>query len=298
MKYIDKLNTPYSRQGVAETQGFIRQCWNGTSYENLTYEEFKDKSQIENILVSEQADSNADACLCCYCMRKLNTTDDDEKHQRNVTLEHIVPHHISQGDWDLQRASYEKYGNLDSNHILVCIGGNLANVATPINALPYPHFISYHNLSASCNGRVVENGGIVFSHCCNNMRGNNFVDPLYLRPDVGSLVQYDAKGNLDFDDSGDVNEEWFDKDHLNLKAPGLNLVRRLWYLVSRTEYTPSDVIRAESDDDLKNDILDTALSNGHNKSSYWMSFYNKDDIWNLFSEYSWFFYYYKKRYSA
>lgn len=80
---------------------------------------------------------------------------------------------------------------------------------------------------------------------------------------------------------------------MNLSAPGLNKIRRLWYLISRTQYTPADVCSAETDEELKRKILDDAIKG---KTSLWSSFYDIKNVWNLFSEYSWFYDYYRARY--
>ena len=292
MKYIDKLNTTNARQGVKKTQKFIDDCWQDGSYKDLTYEQYKNDSGFTDILVKDQVDNRSEKAFCCYCMRTLIVNNSSVDHPENVTLEHIIPHHISQSDWNKDCHKYQAYGNLDANRVNVCIGGVLSNIATQIKSLPHPHFISYHNLVVSCDGKILEGNEIVSSHCCNNMRGNRYVEPLYLKSDVGSLIKYDSKGCLDFDDDI-INLEWFDNSHLNLSAPGLNKIRRLWYLISRTQYTPADVCSAETDEELKRKILDDAIKG---KTSLWSSFYDIKNVWNLFSEYSWFYGYYRAHY--
>lgn len=294
MKYIDKLNTPNARNGVAETQTFINNCWQNGSYNDLTYEHYKSKPVFTDILVKDQTDGRTDVGYCCYCMRKLNVDVCSVEHPRNVTLEHIIPHHISQEEWNKCCRDYQKYGNLNANHVdvCVCIDGELQYPTAQITSLPHPHFISYHNLVVSCDGKILEGEDVVPSHCCNNMRGNLYVEPLYLDSNVSSIIKYDSKGCLDFDDDF-VNQEWFDNRHLNLSAQGLNKIRRLWYLVSRTDYTPVDVCSAEDDNSLKKKILDEAIKGA---TSLWSSFYNNKSVWNLFSEYSWFYDYYRRHY--
>ena len=292
MKYIDKLNTTNARQGVKKTQKFIDDCWQGGPYKELTYDQYKKDPGFVDILVKDQVDGLSKRSFCCYCMRTLIVNNGSVDHPENVTLEHIIPHHISQSDWNKDRHKYQAYGNLDANHVNVCIGGVLSNTATQIKSLPHPHFISNYNLVVSCDGKILEGKGVVPSHCCNNMRGNRYVEPLYLKSDVESLIKYDFKGCLDFDDDV-IDSEWFDSSHLNLSAPGLNKIRRLWYLVSRTNYTPADVCSAETDEMLKKNILDAAITG---ETSLWSNFYNIKNVWNLFSEYSWFYNYYRTRY--
>ena len=213
MKYIDKLNTTNARQGVKKTQKFIDDCWQDGSYKDLTFEQYKNDSGFTDILVKDQVDNRSERAFCCYCMRALAVNGDSVNHPKNVTLEHIIPHHISEKEWndnnnEIQR-KYQKYTNLDSRYVDVCFGGNLPNPKTQITSEPHPHFISYHNLVVSCDGKILEGNEIVSSHCCNNMRGNRYVEPLYLKSDVGSLIKYDSKGCLDFDDDI-INLEWFD----------------------------------------------------------------------------------------
>lgn len=298
MNYIDKLNTPNARQGVTATQDFIDRCWNGASYENekLTYKKYKcaNDYRIKKLLVQEQYDAQVDASLCCYCMRKLFINNGVPNHSQNVTLEHIIPHHISQSDWDDNRREYQKYENLDASHVVVCIGGELSNTTTQISSLPHPHFISYYNLVASCDGAVLrsfsECSSLEPSHCCNNKRGKAFVKPLYLKADQASQVYYDEKGIVYFPD--EKRESGYE-NILNLNDVALKMAREFWYYISRSDYNVSQIENACDDEKLREEILDDAMPGADTK---WEFLKKNKDAWCWISEYSWFYDYYRTHY--
>lgn len=147
--------------------------------------------------------------------------------------------------------------------------------------------MSYHNLVASCDGTTFENNRIQGSRCCNNKRQNRFVLPIFLKDGLASGIHYTSKGELDYDDTI-YNSKWFDENHLNLNNYWIKLVRKIWYRISQSEYTAQNVDEARNDKSLRQNIIDD-IDFG-NEISSWS---DNDSAWNLLSEYSWFYQYYK-----
>lgn len=291
MRYINKTGTPFEANGKSQTKVFIDSCWceETNEYNNLIYERSRLR-QLEEILVDEQKEKGNS--YCCYCMRKLFLEAIDG-HCPNVTLEHIVPHQIKEFEWLTNKNDYENFPNLTPSHITICYNGilNEQQRGSKMTGMPYPHFVSYHNLVASCDGTIMEEDKLKGSHCCNNNRQEHFVLPVYLKKELAKGIGYDKKGFLDYDDSI-YDEKWFDKDHLNLNNSWIVLVRRLWYKISKSEYTDSCIENARSNKELRQNIIDDIDS-----ANEIMSWIDNDNAWNLLSEYSWFYQYYKDKYS-
>lgn len=289
MRHIKKTGTTFEAKGRQQTKEFVDSCWCSSSmqYKDLCY----DRSRLENLtntLVDEQNDTEGNS-YCCYCMRKLYVNDTDDGHKGNVTLEHIVPHKIKSAEWETDKDKYLQFPNLNNNHITVCFEGKLtaSQKRTRLTGMPYPHFVSYHNLVASCDGTTFENNRIQGSRCCNNKRQNRFVLPIFLKDGLARGIHYTSKGELDYDDAI-YNSKWFDENHLNLNNYWIKLVRKIWYRISQSEYTAQNVDEARTDKSLRQNIIDD-IDFG-NEISSWS---DNDSAWNLLSEYSWFYQYYK-----
>lgn len=103
MRYIKKTGILLEAEGKKQTKDFIDSCWNDAEkkYENLIY----DSSRLEklgSVLFEGQKDDNGNS-YCCYCMRRLFLKDTADKHSKNVTYEHIVPHKIKSDEWELDK---------------------------------------------------------------------------------------------------------------------------------------------------------------------------------------------------
>ena len=291
MRYIRKTGTQFEAEGKKQTKDYIDSCWNNANhkYENLIYESTR-LGKLGSVLFDEQKDKNGNS-YCCYCMRRLFLKDTEDKHKKNITYEHIVPHKIKSNEWESDKVHYLNFSNLNEKHITVCFEGELTDAQKNVKmtGMPYPHFVSYHNLVASCNGATFEDKTLVNSHCCNNNRKERFVMPIYLSPYLVNGISYTSKGELDYDDSV-YDYRWFDKKHLNLTNAWITLVRRIWCKISKSEYTDLDVEQARNDKNLRQNIIDDVDSN--NEISSWAE---SDMAWNLFSEYNWFYNYYKAK---
>jgi len=291
MRYIKKIGTPQEAKGRDETKRIVNDCWQDDirQYNNLSY----DRSCMEHlgsILIEEQSDDQSNS-YCCYCMRKLYLEDTGDGHLKNVSFEHIVPHNIKQGEWNRDKSKYYQFPNLRGDHITICYNGVLTyrQKTTKITGMPYPHFISYHNIVASCDGSTFENTKLRKSCCCNINRQERFVMPLYLSERLSSGIKYTKKGELDYDDSI-YDSHWFDDKHLSLTNAWITKVRKIWYKISKSEYSDEDVDKARNDEDLRQKIIDDIDSNNEI-----LSWNRNATAWNLFSEYSWFYQYYKNQ---
>lgn len=285
MQFIDKLNPANEKAGCDEIQSVIDSHWieEESRYRNLDYNNAKSQlGKFTEIIVGEQHE------LCCYCMRRLYTdASQNGNHKSNITLEHIIPNKISESQWLKERDRYMRFPNFAPGKTTVFTGGKLPDNSKKITSLPHPHFLSYHNLAASCDGLVLTDDlkDLAKGRCCNNRRGNKFVLPLYLIEDIQDKLDYDKEGKLDFDDD-DFDERWFGNNCLNLTCSSMNLFRKFWHDLSLSEYTPEDVAKAETVKDLRQDITDDLGCKFGELD---------DDVWRLLSEYSWFYSYYKSR---
>lgn len=286
MQHIIKIGgIPSELQGVQKVQEYLDNNWGANGpYNNPKYGK-SIRSRLRPILAGEQRD------YCCYCMRKLYIQDINN-HKANVTLEHIVPNKINPEEWNRDKAQYQTFTNLTNTYIDICPGGVLQAGQNNIKVtnVPHPHFVSYHNLVASCDGRTLETGVISEKNCCNNKRGNAFVLPMYLSNDVENEIGYDRDGKLDYDPTV-FQDDWF--QILNLNCDWLKLVRKIWYKISQSDYTERDIDNAINDRTQRHDIIDDI--DNENEISSWAT---NDVLWNLFSEYSWFYQYYKTKYPA
>lgn len=291
MRHIKKTGTPFEATGKQQTKEFVDKCWRSDimQYNGLYY----DRSRLEDLaatLVDEQKDTDGNS-YCCYCMRKLYLKDTADGHKGNVTLEHIVPQRIKNTEWDADKDRYQQFPNLNDSHITVCFKGELSEEQkkTKLTGMPYPHFISYHNLVASCDGTTFENNKMQGCRCCNNKRQERFVLPIFLKDELAHGIHYTKKGELDYNDEEVYDGEWFDANHLNLNNYWIKLVRRLWYKISKSEYTVKDIDEARANQALRQEIIDD-IDSGNEI----LSWNENDSAWSLLSEYSWFYQYYRK----
>lgn len=299
MRFINKFNPANSHNGVKESQQILDSHWeeHGESYRNLRYD-VSWMNGLRGVLLNEQKSSEDDHCYCCYCMRRLYYGRTD--HTNNVTLEHIIPNNISERQWTEERDGYLAYTFLNEEHVQVCCGGRLPDEdIEKISHLPHPHFVAYHNISASCDGSFFEiqdeHDEVTDGNCCNLRRKNLFVPPVYFDSDIEEKIQYDKKGNIVYD-KDEFGPALFDAEHLNLMCDLLCSIRRLWYRVSQSEYSVQNVEDALSNSDLRTDILDDVLSSADNKKMAF--FYDNERAWCLFIDYSWFYQYYKTKYPS
>lgn len=282
MKFIDKTKAKYRVKGLDINREMLNAQWDGRTYFNLHYETV-DKAALTRLLIEEQEG------LCCYCMRRLHIQDEGN-YRKNVTLEHVIPHKIKQEEWEHDREQYRKFSQLNDRNVTVCMNGIITDPTNKFGMPPFPHFLAYDNLVASCNGRTLdESRKEVPHHCCNNMRGNYYVEPLYFHSNVSTEIIYDGRGHIQCD------EEYVpylqEKNGINIMSPFLNDVRLFWKQVADSDYIVEQIHEAENDEGLRFDIIDDIFTN--DPTGHWL-FLEEQTPWCIFSDYDWFYSYYYK----
>ncbi len=280
MKYIDKINSTFRSEGLEKNREILKDQWNEdeSRYFNLTYRDIQSKTSLYKPIWAEQDG------LCCYCMRRLRL-----EIPSNFTLEHIVPNKITAAKWNEDRVKYERYPNLQPQNITVCPKDAHLDKTVAFGMPPFPHFIAYDNLVGSCDGRTLtKEGKEIGQQCCNNYRGNRYIEPLYLRPNVADEIDYDNQGRV-------ICAEEFvaslDKNGVNIMSPFLNNVRRFWRMIEESEYSVEDVMNAKVNTDLRQNIIDDLFvadtSEMHLIEGY---------AWDRYAEFDWFYeFYHAKR---
>lgn len=291
MKFIDKINSRYASIGNSCVQEEIDRSWNNeiSRHVALRYDaSCESLKKLKKILIEQQQ------FLCCYCMRRLSS-ETESCSSDNVTLEHIIPHKITQDEWEGkgqikgQKESFLKFDCLGPKYITICFKAEMQCPNVKISGLPHPHFISYNNLVASCNGAVLQDlsktSKVEPSHCCNLKRGNAFVAPIYLDVNLVKEIEYTKDGSIFFPD--EMENKGLDTI-LNLNDIALKMARKFWSLVASSPYSDQDVYSAINDKKLRQDILDDVAPIS------WNFLVENDSAWRWISEYNWFFEYYKK----
>lgn len=280
MKFIDKTNPEYRNKGLRINRQILKAQWNGTAYFNLGYETV-DKTDLTELLMEEQDG------FCCYCMRRLHPGKEGN-HRKNITLEHVIPHRISQEEWEHDKARYRKYAQLSDKNITVCPKGELDDVKAKFGMPPFPHFLAYDNLVASCDGQTLdESGNEVSHHCCNHIRENHYIEPLYFHAHISEEIKYDGRGHIQCD------EEYVpylkEKTGVNIMSRFLNKVRLFWKQVTDSEYTAEQIHEAENNKDLRLNIIDDIFT--YDPNGNWF-FLKEQNPWCIYSDYDWFYGYY------
>ena len=98
MQFINKFK--YKRKGHRIIKAFIKDKWNNDiqRYVNLNYNELKRIKAFKYLLLREQQG------FCCYCMRKIPFNE--------VTLEHVMPHHLEDKKRKEEVKYYSNFGKL------------------------------------------------------------------------------------------------------------------------------------------------------------------------------------------
>lgn len=255
MKHIDKsINEAAGKQVIDNlleaSWSKDEACYKGCDYGGLSKKEYRD--EVLTLMMNEQED------LCCYCMKNLK----DQK----TTLEHIIPHHLKEAEFDDYLVTPELINNVvhlerfDRNNKII-----------PPDK--YPHDISYHNLIVSCDSKI---------HC-NNFRRDAKIFPLIYNANIEKIIEYDRAGNI----SGDQYED--DLDALGLSKPNspLKFIRLIWYKLAK-QYDHIDEITPEVIEAIVLDLIDIfepvrILEDFTGNPSY------QEEVLN----YKWFFQYYK-----
>lgn len=285
MQYIDKFHPENRKKGLRINQEVLDSHWNAETgeYFSMRYKDF-DKKPFNSLLSNEQGG------LCCYCMRRLHVNA-ERNHRKNVTLEHVVPNKITSDEWNQDKGSYQKFRGLTDEFITVCPSDGVIDKKVRFGMPPFPHFIAYDNLVASCDGQTLNYDATeVNHHCCNNYRGNRYVEPLYFHVNVGNEIDYDSFGRIVCEE--EVVKYLDEKTGVNIMSPFLNKVRMFWNLVSASGYTPEDIRAAEDDEELRQDIRDDLFTT--DGLGEW-EFLEDEVKWAVYADYDWFYTYYRNK---
>lgn len=258
MLYIDK--SKHRQTGNEIVDELLGKAWNPAEkeYQKADYEglgEKKYRIPFIQLIISEQLG------LCCYCMKKIS--------EKNITLEHIIPHKIKLSDLNLPR--YFKNLELE-NHVI-----HKDNFDKTIRQIPpkkYPHDIAHSNLVGSCNSNT---------HC-NHYRGNDFVYPLFYDIQIMQKIKYDKTGRIDTEDYEETCNALGISTNRNLI-----LIRKLWRILS-SKATDIEVLTDDRIDEEIYELIDEPdytqlIEDFTGKPSY------KDEL----RAYGWFYNYYKSK---
>lgn len=264
MQFISKFNN--RKKGHHIVKCFIKGCWDRdiNQYSNLNYEELKRCKKFRYLLLKEQQG------FCCYCMREIS--------RNELTLEHVMPHHIGKNKQKEEFKYYKQYGQIKRVYYCSDIPSS-----PKLRIPPYPHSIAYENLVASCNGKLYKDGKKNHLHqCCNNYRGNNKIIPLFFLPRIADIIQYETDGTLTYCERFDSSVKL-----LNLNHSTLIFIRKIWARIVLHNIKINQIKAAIKDDNLRIDIIDDIDIELPERNTLKIDLY-----WNLLLEFYWFYNYF------
>lgn len=269
MQFIYKNQVKYFSVGHRIIDSFITGCWQEDigKYINLKYSELKRNKNFNELLLEEQKG------FCCYCMRKISLNE--------TTLEHVMPHHIKKDLTD-QLSHYQCYVSPQKVIYQPDIEQGIR-----LKYPPYPHCIAYENLTASCDGRIYEDGENYTLHaCCNNKRGNDKIIPLFFLPKIHTILKYEEDGSLLYTDEYETTIK-----SLNLNCDSLQLIRKVWARIRKKNIKITEVEAAEHNQDIRKDILVVLDIERVEEKKMSHILY-----WKLLIQFYWFYHYFNLKY--
>ncbi len=252
MEYIDKE----SREGEDLVADFLDRAKKyGEPYPTDLYDAFDKKATLKRILLEEQNDR------CCYCMRRIN-------NDRKTTLEHLIINNAS------SKEVFDQY--LENETVLnekVCYANEFVEAQATAYP-PYPHTIAYQKLAASCDGKI-ENNTVV---CCNLKRGNTFIEPLVLYPNIRERASYKRNGYILL--NGDTDPSMV--TILGLNNDTLRIIRAILIYAKENGI---DIATCRRDDLTNGAISRVDIDEDEDKLVF---NFKKDVFWNLLKDYDYF----------
>lgn len=274
MQFINK--SKHKKKGHLIVKSFIKGQWQYDiqRYVNLEYNELKRCDAFKYLLLKEQRG------FCCYCMRKIPLND--------VTLEHVIPHHIKDHAHKKDEIKYyTQFGRLKRKYVYYCPDADIPP-SPPLRIPPFPHCIAYENLVASCNGKVFEGGDAYVLHkskCCNNFRGNDRIIPLFFIPRIAEIICYEIDGTLTY-----IEKYHPTISSLNLMHHTLIFIRKVWAKIVINNISLSLVNKGLTDSDVRKNIIDDIDIDRSERNTLKVESY-----WKLLIEFYWFYNYFQKR---
>lgn len=299
MIYIDK--SKHRREGLDVIETYLEEkCKNSNNrYSDIRYdsrdngtripfyssEKGKYRKKLTRILLENQNR------LCCYCLRRLKTAQDERDSDQKITLEHIIPRGFTSGD---NVAYYQSAPGLSPDDV------ELTDCYESIDHVQrkyiHPHKIAYNNLVISCNGtfpdKETSNGGRQ-KICCNLARRRKEAYPIYFLPHVSKLVVYLKDGDV----QAMPNTNEFDLvdtmlTNTELHCDSLKEIRFLWYLLR--DENIEDIKQCNTSDSSRSLILSRHLFDRRSnveieRASELLTKFSKPMYWDTFMLYSIFY---------
>lgn len=255
MQYIDNTQKEASCKPIIDE--FLAK-FAATIPHTARYSNGFDKTPYKNLLKTELL--LVQKGYCCYCMRELQDIS-------TGTIEHVMQRSIDEQNLEQYKNKYPYFQN--TIHL------------KPFEATwkypPYPHSISYENLSVSCNGILGDNSSRL---CCNNYRGSTEIVPLMHLANIAKIIEYYRSGIVsDSTNNADITKTVRD---LNLNHKTLVEVRMLWYLVAQEKNTNNKSLLSI----IINILFRVKIPNLH-------KYYINPTYHNIFRDYGWFVNYYQ-----
>lgn len=254
MEYIEKCNNSRTdtliESYLAANDGFLTEK---NIYDNFRTPE--KPSLIDQILLPEQGNR------CCYCMRRM------DNHEDSATIEHIIPENAT----DPAEADHYFQGRptgLNSRN--VCLTHDYFNAGQPPRP-PYPHKLAYHNMVIACKD-------------CNNNRGSERIDPLFLYDTVHQEVHYDHQtGKMDWTADPEPNRT---VSAVKLNREQLRAFRVAWFYAHAKAVSPqslNDIGRK----DFVHEVFGEAVMNDEKLGDVILNM-NGEEFWRRFLKYEYF----------
>lgn len=188
----------------------------------------KYRKKLTQLLLDEQKN------LCCYCLRRLKTNQNEEWSDQKITLEHIIPRSYTSGS---NASYYQSAQGLSSQDVELTDIYESPGYTQQTNI--HPHKVAYNNLVASCNGTFpdkLNRSDGKQKLCCNLYRKELPAYPIYFHPDVSDFVDYLSDGDVQAVIGSPFESEIATLiTNTNLQFISLKEIRYLWYLLRHTD---------------------------------------------------------------
>lgn len=271
MEFIDKTRDADANATIAP---FLRQAiGQPTCNANSIYDEWRrfnnghEKNRmIDDVLLVEQMHR------CCYCMKRI------ENHlDKDATIEHVIPQSV-QTQEGLDKYFKLRYDGLNEDNI--CLTEDYLNGhATKPSA--YPHRLAYHNFAIACEK-------------CNSLRGNKYVEPLFLKNNIAEEIRYNDAGEMRWmNDPVYTDSNAFDLplvEKIDLNRPLLKAVRAIWFYAKKSNISLKTLSPGDRDEIIYN-ALGTAFDANPNMSAREFGVFVdllKNEFWNVLLKYDFF----------
>ena len=215
MRFIDKFSDITGQ--VALTEDWVDEHWiqDEGRYANLSYHIRRPAVFIRHLHFQQES-------LCCYCMKSLLEDGSDS------TIEHIIPQGGEAERRPQDREAFNQYNSLD---VLAPLVARInykwdfdKNTRIERGNTSLPHDVHLLNMVLSCDS---------MAHC-NHARGDQFIEPAYLYPEVHDNLGFLMEGIL-------VSDAYYESiEVVRLNHRELVAVRGLWAYSVRAPYFHED----------------------------------------------------------